>query len=124
MGMTITPDAERCARLLGVLLALLIAAYPHEWRRGGLLLVVQLWLREALYHLGRYARSVQPPSEDWISTRVQATARGTGRYWRARARRDRRLLRYERMWTSKPEFQSAMKQNARLTAVRREASGR
>lgn len=124
MGMTITPDAERCARLLGAFLLLLCVAYWREWRKGGALLVVQLWLQEALYHLGRYVRAIQPPSEDWVSTRVQATARGTGRYWRARARRDRRLLRYLRTWTSKPEFQAAMKQSVRLISVRREASSR
>lgn len=117
--MTITPDVERTARILGVFLLLLCVAYWCEWRRGGLLLVVQLWMRETLCHLHRYIKSVQPPSEDWISMRVQATARGTGRYWRARARRDRRLLRYERTWTSKPDFQAAMKKHSGLTSVRK-----
>lgn len=115
----ITPDAERCARLLGVLLLLLCVAYWREWRKGGALLVVQLWLQETLYHLGRYVRSVQPPSEDWISTRVKATRLATGRYWRGRLARGARMRSYQRTWIARPDFQAAMKKNVRLAPVRR-----
>lgn len=120
---TITPDLEQSARALGLLLALLIAAYPHEWRHGGLLLVVQLWMQETLYHLGRYVRSVQPPSEDWISVRVKATRLAAGRYWRGRLARSARMRGYQRTWIARPEFQAAMKKNVRLAPVRR-AEGR
>lgn len=107
-------------RILGAFL--LCVAYWHEWRKGGLLLVIQLWVRETLYHLHRYIKSVQPPSEDWISVRVKATRLAAGRYWRGRLARSARIQGYQRTWIARPEFQAAMK-NVRLAPVRRE-SGR
>lgn len=100
----ITHDQESFARYCGAWLLLLIAAYPKEFHRGGLLLVVELWFRETLYHLFRYATAVQSESDDWTKTRVDATRRATLRCIRRQTGRLARMRRYERKWpAAKPK---------------------
>lgn len=114
----ISPVLEQHARALGAFLALLAIANPRDFHKGGLLLVVQVWLRETWQHVSRYVRK-DLAGVEWVSDRVRATRVATRREERRRTAQRSAMKRYERGWLANVEFVAESKLHANKRFARK-----